>query len=58
MRQQAQLAESMKGMAPLIQGMAPMMKQAQAILGDMGEGKEGLGSIMNMAKKLAGGATA
>ena len=32
--------------------------QAQAILGDMGEGKEGLGSIMNMAKKLAGGAPA
>ena len=58
MKQQAQLAESMKGMAPLIQGMAPMMKQAQAILGDMGGDKEGLGSIMNMAKKLAGGASA
>jgi hypothetical protein len=58
MKQQAQLAESMKGMAPLIQGMAPMMKQAQAILGDMGGDKEGLGSIMNMAKKLAGGAPA
>jgi hypothetical protein len=57
MKQQAQLAESMKGMAPLIQGMAPMMKQAQAILGDMGNDKEGLGSIMNMAKKLAGGAS-
>ena len=58
MKQQAQLAESMKGMGPLIQGMAPMMKQAQAILGDMGNDKEGLGSIMNMAKKLAGGKTA
>ena len=58
MKQQAQLAESMKGMAPLIQGMAPMMKQAQAILGDMGDDKQGLGSIMNMAKKLAGGAGA
>jgi hypothetical protein len=58
MKQQAQLAESMKGMAPLIQGMAPMMKQAQAILGDMGNDKEGLGSIMNMAKKLAGGNSA
>lgn len=58
MKQQAQLAESMKSMGPLIQGMAPMMKQAQAILGDMGGGdKEGLGSIMNMAKKLAGGAS-
>jgi hypothetical protein len=58
MKQQAQLAESMKSMGPLIQGMAPMMKQAQAILGDMGGDKEGLGSIMNMAKKLAGGASA
>ena len=56
MKQQAQLAESMKSMGPLIQGMAPMMKQAQAILGDMGD-KEGLGNIMNMAKKLAGGAS-
>jgi hypothetical protein len=53
MKQQMQLAESMKSMAPLIQGMAPMMKQAQDMLGGMGEGSNGLGGIMDIAKKLA-----
>jgi hypothetical protein len=52
MKQQLQLAESMKSMAPLIQGMAPMMKQAQEMLSGMGEGGEGLGGIMDIAKKL------
>jgi hypothetical protein len=52
MKQQMQLAESMKSMAPMIQSMAPMMKQAQDMLGGMGEGKEGLGGIMEIAKKL------
>jgi hypothetical protein len=53
MKQQLQLAEAMKGMGPLIQGMAPMMKQAQDILGGMGD-KEGLGNIMDLAKKFTG----
>lgn len=53
MKQQMQLAESMKSMAPLIQGIAPMMKQAQDMLGGMGEGSNGLGGIMDIAKKLA-----
>ena len=44
MKQQVQLAEAMKGMGPLIQGMAPLMKQAQGMLGSMG-GEGGLGSI-------------
>ena len=52
MKQQLQLAESMKSMAPLIQGMAPMMKQAQEMLSGMGEGSQGLGGIMDIAKKL------
>jgi hypothetical protein len=52
MKQQLQLAESMKSMAPLIQGMAPMMKQAQDMLSGMGEGSQGLGGIMDIAKKL------
>jgi hypothetical protein len=52
MKQQMQLAESMKSMGPMIQSMAPMMKQAQDMLGGMGEGKEGLGGIMEIAKKL------
>jgi hypothetical protein len=42
----------MKSMGPMIQSMAPMMKQAQNMLGGMGEGKEGLGGIMEIAKKL------
>ena len=52
MKQQMQLAESMKSMAPMIKSMAPMMKQAQDMLGGMGEGKDGLGGIMEIAKKL------
>jgi hypothetical protein len=52
MKQQMQLAEAMKGMAPIIQGMAPMMKQAQDLLGGMGDNKEGLGNIIEMAKKF------
>ena len=54
MQQQMQLAEAMKGMTPLIQGMAPLMKQAQGLLGGMGS-KEGLGEMMEMAKKFSGG---
>ena len=55
LKQQQQLAESMQSMAPMIKSMAPMMKQAQSLLGGMGDGKEGLGGIMDMAKKLSGG---
>jgi hypothetical protein len=55
LKQQQQLAESMQSMAPMIQSMAPMMKQAQDLLGGMGDGKEGLGGIMDIAKKLSGG---
>jgi hypothetical protein len=55
MKQQMQLAESMKSMEPMIQSMAPMMKQAQDMLSGMGEGKDGLGGIMDIAKKLTKG---
>jgi len=58
LKQQQQLAESMQSMAPMIKSMAPMMKQAQDLLGGMGDGKEGLGGIMDMAKKLSGGLNA
>ena len=58
LKQQQQLAESMQSMAPMIKSMAPMMKQAQDLLGGMGDGKEGLGGIMDIAKKLSGGMTA
>jgi hypothetical protein len=57
LKQQQQLAESMQSMAPMIKSMAPMMKQAQSLLGGMGDGKEGLGGIMDMAKKLSGSMT-
>ena len=52
MKQQMQLAESMKSMAPMIKNMAPMMKQAQEMLTNMGDGKNGLGGIMDLAKKF------
>ena len=51
MKQQLQLAESMKGMGPMIEGLGPMMKQAQDLLGGMGDGK-GMSEIMEMAKKF------
>ena len=38
MKQHMQLAESMKQMGPMIQGMAPLMKQAQGLLGGFGAG--------------------
>jgi hypothetical protein len=53
MKQQMQLAESMKSMEPMIKNMAPMMKQAQEMLTNMGgDGENGLGSIMEIAKKF------
>jgi hypothetical protein len=51
MNQQLQLAEAMKGMGPLIQGMAPMMKQAQGLLGGL-KGEGGLDSISAIAKQF------
>ena len=51
MKQQLQLAESMKGMGPMIEGLGPMMEQAQNLLGGMGDGK-GMSEIMEMAKKF------
>jgi hypothetical protein len=57
MKQQLQLAESMKSMEPFIKNMGPMMEQAQSMLKGMGNNKEGLGNIMEMAKKLTGGSS-
>jgi len=55
MKQQLQLADAMKGMGPLIKNMAPLMQQAQGLLGGMNE-KDGLGGIMELAKKFSGSA--
>ena len=55
MKQQLQLAEAMKSMGPIIQGMAPMMKQAQGLLEGMGS-ENGLGDIAALAKRFTAGA--
>jgi hypothetical protein len=51
MKQQLQLAESMKGMQPLIAGMAPIMQQAQGLLQGMGDNGN-LGNLADIAKKF------
>jgi len=54
MKQQLQLAESMKGMQPLIAGMAPIMQQAQGLLQGMGDNGN-LGNLADIAKKFTAG---
>ena len=44
-----QLAESMKGMGPIIENIKPMMDQMKGMMAGM-DGKDG--SIMDIAKKL------
>jgi len=51
MKQQMKLAESMKDMQPLIAGMAPIMKQAEGLLGSMSENGN-LGDLAKIAKKF------
>ena len=51
MQQQVQLAEAMKNMTPLIKSIEPMVQNLQGMMGQM-EGKEGLGGIMDLAKKF------
>jgi hypothetical protein len=41
----------MKSMQPLIAGMAPLMQQAQGLLGSMGENGN-LGNLADIAKKF------
>jgi len=53
MKQQLQLAEAMKNMGPLIQGMGPLLKQAEGLIGGMGEG--GINNIAALAKKFTSG---
>ena len=54
MKQQMQLAESMKGMGPMIKNLEPMMNQAKQLLGGMGDGEGGMANIMEMAKQFGG----
>lgn len=51
MKQQVQLAEAMKNMTPLIKSIEPMVQNLQGMMGQM-DGKEGLGGIMDLAKKF------
>jgi hypothetical protein len=56
MKQQMKLAESMKSMEPLIAGMAPIMKQAEGLLGSLGENGN-MGNLANIAKQFSAGLT-
>lgn len=51
MKQQLQLADAMNSMTPLIQTMAPLLKQAQGLFGNLGG--ENLGNISNLTKQFA-----
>lgn len=53
MKQQMQLAEAMKGMTPVIKSIAPMVENLKGMMGQMGDGKEGLASLMDLAKKFS-----
>lgn len=52
MKQQMKLAESMSNMEPILQGMGPLLKQAQGLLGSMNDSGNSLGNVADMAKKL------
>jgi hypothetical protein len=52
MKQQMQLAEAMKGMTPVIKQIAPMVENLKGMMGQMGDGKDGLGSVLDLAKKF------
>jgi hypothetical protein len=53
MKQQMQLAKAMESMGPMMQSLAPMVENLKGMMGD---GKEGLGGIMDLAKKFSGSA--
>jgi len=53
MKQQMQLAEAMNSMGPIIKNIEPMVQNLQGMMGQM-DGKDGLGSIMDLAKKFSG----
>lgn len=54
MKQQLQLTDAMKSMAPLINQIQPMVKNLQGMMGQMGDGNSSLGGMMDLAKKLSG----
>lgn len=52
MKQQAELAESMKAMGPLMENMKPMLAQAKEMMAGFNDSKSGLGNIMGIAEGL------
>ena len=54
MKQQMQLAEAMKNIEPMVQSMVPMVNQLKGMMGQMDNGKDGLGGIMKMAQQFTG----
>ena len=55
MKQQMQLAESMKGLGPLVEKMMPMAQQMQGMMQGMDKDGNGMSGLMEMAKKMANG---
>ena len=53
MKQQADLAESMKAIGPLMKNMEPLMLQAKEMMSSMNDGQSGLGNIMGIANELS-----
>jgi len=54
MEKQAQLAESMQSMGPMIQQLIPMANQAKQLMSGMNGSEGGLDKLMDMAKKMTG----
>lgn len=54
MKQQMQLAEAMKNIEPMVKTMVPMVEQLKGMMGQMDNGKDGLGGIMKLAQQFAG----
>ena len=55
MKQQMQLAESMKGLGPLVEKMMPMAQQMQGMMQNMDKDGNGMSGLMEMAQKMANG---
>lgn len=53
MKQQMQLAEAMKGMGSMVQSIAPMVQNLKGMMGQLGEDKNGLESLKNLADKFS-----
>ena len=53
MKQQMQLAKAMEGMGPMLESLAPMVDNLKGMMGSMGDGQQGLGGIMDLAKKFS-----